>query len=127
MLLVKKLDHNCSLDLRKNNVVNVYGRGCGGADNVDDNESDIQVCAVCDSKSSVKYYPMNGRSATKIKAAQSLTSKTLSKENDKICRKCERAAVRKVTNPDHIPNKKQRVSTELCFLNRNDNCDNEAT
>ena len=123
----KKLDHNCSLDLRKNSVVNVYVRGCGGADNVDDNESDIQVCAVCDSKSSIKYYPMNGWSATKIKAAQSLTSKPLSTENDKICRKCERAAARKVTNPDHIPNKKQRVSTELCFLNRNDNCDNEAT
>ena len=58
---------------------------------------------------------------------ESLTSKPLSKENDKICRKCERAAEHKVTNPDHIPNKKQRVSTELCFLNRNDNCDNEAT
>ena len=50
----KKLDHSCSLDLRKNNVVNVHVRGCGGADNVDDNESDIQVCAVCDSKSSIK-------------------------------------------------------------------------
>ena len=68
----KKLDHNCSLDLRKNSVVNVYVWGCGGADNVDDNESDIQVCAVCDSKSSIKYYPMNGWSATKIKAALSL-------------------------------------------------------
>ena len=72
----KKLDHTCSLDLRKNNVVNVYVQACGGADNVNDNESIIQVCAICDSKNSIKYYHMNGWSATKIKAALYLRKMT---------------------------------------------------
>ena len=78
-------------------------------------------------KAQSNTYPMNGYSETKIKAAHSLTSKALFRENDKICRKCERAGAHILTNPDHIPNKKQRVSTELYFLKRNDKCDNEAT
>ena len=41
--------------------------------------------------------------------------------------KCERIVARKITKSDHQPAKKQRVSTELCFLSKVDKCKNAAT
>ena len=51
-----------------------------------------------------------------------MASKSLAIDEDHVCSKCERIVARKITKSDHKPAKKQRVSTELCFLSKADKC-----
>ena len=117
----KRLKGGSYLDVRNQNI-NVFVRGCGGA-----GDENVTIYCICGSKISLRYYELEGWERTKIDAAQTLAKKTLCPENDQVCRKCERHVARKVADPDYQPKKKPRSSNELCFLRKADMCTNDPT
>ena len=58
----------------------------------------------------------------KTHVIQTMTKKTLNKDKDCVCHKCERKAGSQLEKSDHQPTKKKRVSDELCFLNKTNMC-----
>ena len=118
----KRLKGGSYLDVRNQNIINVFVRGCGGA-----GDENVTICCICGSKISLRYYKLEGWDRTKIDPAQTLAKKTLCPENDQVCHKCERHVARKVADPDYQPKKKPRSSNKPCFLRKADMCTNDAT
>ena len=121
----KKIDQTYVIDLRENQLINVYVKGFGGTgeQGVSSNE---KVCVLCESKTAFKYLHIKTMNQEKINVIQTMTKNILVKDEDRICYKCERKATRKLEKTDHQPTKKKRVSDEFCFLNKTKMCSSVA-
>ena len=90
-------------------------KGCGGAGDNDAAKS-IKFCVICQSRNAFRYRKIKTMDKEKINVIQTVASKSLATDEDHVCSKCERIVARKITKSNQQPAKKQRVSTEFCFL-----------
>ena len=74
----KKIDQTSVIDLRENQLINVYVKGSGGAgeQGVSSNE---KVCVLCESKTTFKYLHIKTMNQEKINVVQTMTKKYWSK------------------------------------------------
>ena len=117
----KKIDQTSVIDLRQNQLINVYTKGFGGTGDQDAILNE-RICVLCGSKTAFKYLYIKTMNQEKIHVIQTMTKKTLDKDKDCVCHKCEWKAGRQLEKSDHQPTKKKRVSDELCFLNKTNMC-----
>ena len=117
----KKIDQTSVIDLQQNQLINVYTKGFGGTGDQGAILNE-RICVSCGSKTAFKYLYIKTMNQEKIHVIQTMTKKTLNKDKDCVCHKCERKAGRQLEKSDHQPTKKKRVSDELCFLNKTNMC-----
>ena len=110
----KKIDQTSVIDLRENQLINVYVKGFGetGEQGVSSNE---KVCVLCESKTTFKYLHIKTINQEKINVIQTMTKKILVKNEDHICYKCEWKATRKLEKTDHQPTKKRGSVMNFAF------------
>ena len=84
----KKIDQTSVIDLWQNQLINVHTKGFGGTGDQDAILNE-RICVLCGSKTAFKYLYIKTMNQEKIHVIQTMTKKTLDKDKDCVCHKCE--------------------------------------
>ena len=117
----KNIDQTSVIDLRENQLINVYVK-CFGGTGEQGVSSNKKVSVLCESKTAFKYLYIETMNQEQVNVIQTMTKKTLAKDEDCICYECELNGTRKLGKTDHQPTKKKRVNGEFYFLNKTKMC-----